>query len=92
MINQNSGNFLYHIEEPEDKLFLSFENGKFTCYNSLFKKVMENQGIQIPPSFASTFNGSRKIYPTEEALFEKAFREIYFPLHMPKNEYYWSNN
>lgn len=90
MITASLGNFLFHVEPTGDSLFLSFQEGKFECVNALFRKVMENQGIKIPPNLTSEFAGRRTIYPEEEGLFEKAFREVYFPLYMPKNEYYWA--
>lgn len=75
----------------QDLLVAHIENGQVYFMEERLKEIMKNYGIQIPSSEIKNFEGKSVIYLKEDGnqLFEKAFRSIYYHLHMPKDEYQW---
>src|SRR5262249_6314486 len=71
-----------------------FDNGKVIFMQPRLRKIMETNGIHIPPNERKDYGNIDIIWLKDngDLFFEKAFRSIYYRLHMPKDEYIWLEN
>lgn len=67
------------------------EDGAIIFMEERLKNIMQKYGIQIPPGQRKDFEGKSVVY-LQDRLFERAFREVYFHLQMPKDLYVWNQN
>lgn len=65
---------------------VEFTNGKTTFYDRFLEPEMREMGIPVPPQLMAEYGGKENILLDDE-LFEKAFREIYFPYYIPQSIY-----
>lgn len=74
-------------------LVAHIENGRVIYMQELLKKTMQNYGVEIPPNERKNYEDKVIVYLSgdEDKLFERAFRNIYYTLHMSKDEYKWSD-
>lgn len=84
-------------ETKKETIFASFTPESIKFAREQFQKNMETIGVQIPPQQRKDFQSRSVVYlnnkdPEKRKLFERAFREIYYPLHLPKDEYQWRSN
>lgn len=81
----------YLVQIREHQLVAHIEDGEVLYMQDRLKAIMQKYGIQIPPGERKKYEGKSIVYlqGSKDSLFEKAFRDIYFQLHMPKNEYEW---
>lgn len=72
-------------------LVAEIQGDHILIHNSVLKRNMEEIGISIPESQQVSFEGKQVVYLDEknQALFIKAFKEIYY-IGMPKNIYSWT--
>jgi len=87
--------YLFSISHhPSPNILVAhIENGRILFMQEMLKDIMQKYGINIPPSERENYEGRSIVYLQDDdnKLFEKAFRAIYYPLHMPKDEYQWSH-
>lgn len=92
--NNNSNEYLVRISHgiPAENI-AHFKNDKLVFMNERLKQIMSNTGIQIPPGERDTYQNKGKIYLGEasDELFTKAFKEVYYRLSLPKDEYQWQS-
>jgi len=85
--------YLVHFSEvdPKQTLIAHIEGGKVFFMQERLQKIMQNYGINIPPNERKDYGGESIVYLKNEGddVFETAFRQIYYKLHLPKNEYQW---
>lgn len=83
--------YLVHFDQKTQELIVHFEKGKLVFMMPRLKSIMLTIGIQIPPPERKNYEGRTvvRLENGSDSLFEKAFRNIYFKLHMPKDEYKW---
>ena len=83
--------YLVHFDQKNQELIVHFEKGKLVFMLPRFKIIMQANGIKIPPSERKNYEDRTVVWLENgsDSLFEKAFRNIYFELHMPKDEYKW---
>jgi hypothetical protein len=55
---------------------------------------MKTIGITIPPDYRPSFDDKSVVYLEKEnhQLFIRAFRDIYYHFHLPKNQYRWKES
>ena len=87
-------NFLVYRDESRVTKIAHIEDGTIIFMEERLKRVMQKYGIQIPPAQREDFEGKSVVYlqdSGENRLFERAFRKVYFHLHMPKDVYIWKD-
>lgn len=65
------------INPSNKNIILEFDEDKTVIYNPSLKEAMETNGIVVPPYLFPTYN--QEVVRLGDLLFQKAFREIYFP-------------
>lgn len=73
------------------KTIAKISSSDIEIFDKYLFKNMKTLGIRIPDILRSEFNGRNIVYLEKEnnALFIKAFKEIYCPSSMPANLYHW---
>lgn len=92
MISVDANPYLVHfLDGKPNYLVAEFQENKLVFMEKTLRKIMENIGIQIPPSERVNYEMRTIVALNSENndLFEKAFRNIYYRYHMPKDEYKW---
>ena len=67
---------------------VEFQEGKAQFHDRFLEVEMKETGILIPPVLIQQFEGKEVIF-LGEALFEKAFMEVYYPLCIANSLYQW---
>lgn len=67
---------------------VEFKEGKVEFHDRFLEAEMRETGILIPPIMSQGFSGKEVIF-LGDALFEKAFVEVYYPLCIANNVYQW---
>jgi hypothetical protein len=74
----------------EEFKVIEFDRDKTIIHNEFLKNMMEDFGIRIPALSRSAFNNQDIVkYPSP--LFQRAFKEIYYPLVLNAKHYIWTN-
>ena len=70
-------------------IVVEFQQGKVHFNDRFLEAEMKETGIFIPPSHTSEY-GKETIF-LEDVQFERAFKEIYYPLCIANLRYRWEN-
>ena len=72
-------------------VMVEFQNGNACFYDPFLEAELKDRGILIPPVMKDQFEGKRVVFPGD-ALFEKAFVEVYYRLVIPNMTYQWQKD
>ena len=67
---------------------VEFQNGRAHFHDRFLEAEMKETGILIPPAYTSQYEGKEVIFLGEPE-FERAFKEIYYPLCIANLRYQW---
>ena len=84
----NNGEPMKLVNTKTGYVVVEFQNGKAQFHDRFLETEMKETGILIPPAMADQFEGKEVIF-LGEALFEKAFVEVYYPLCIANSLYQW---
>ena len=88
-VSEKDPSYLMYSVNGKEELCAKFEDGQFDCKDPILRNAMVNLGIQIPPDSRPDYEFKAVVYHSDGALFEKAFKNVYYHLHMKKNIYHW---
>ena len=81
-----SGETMKLVNIKTNFVVVEFQKGKATFYDRILAAEMEESGVPIPDQLQREYGGKQAILLGDE-LFEKAFREIYYPYYIPASIY-----
>lgn len=97
MTNVNSNNYNDYLVRVSHGLSVEniahFKNNELVFMDERYRQIMSNIGIQIPPGERANYQNKGKIYlgDVSDELFKRAFKEVYYKLSLPKDEYKWQS-
>ena len=65
-----------------------FRDGECIIHDRFLKAALEKEGIVIPKSMQPIFEEKDRVF-VSDALFEKAFKEVFYQLKISKADYDW---
>ncbi|MEX1013141.1 MAG: hypothetical protein WD595_04985 [Waddliaceae bacterium] len=71
-----------------DFTVLEFEGNETKFHDNYMKREMEEIGIRVPYLLQNLYNNKRVIKLTDDQ-FQKAFKEIYYPLVLDESKFKW---
>ncbi|MDN3507446.1 MAG: hypothetical protein P0S94_00830 [Simkaniaceae bacterium] len=74
------------INNKNGFIVAEFIEGECIIHDRFLKAALEKEGIDIPKSLRSEFDDKERIFITD-ALFEKAFRDVFYQLKISKADY-----
>ncbi len=69
---------------------VEFKKGKVEFHDRFLEAEMKETGILIPPAMFKSY-GNKEVIFLGDALFEKAFVEVYYPLCIANTVYQWQS-
>ncbi len=82
------GSIMKLVNKNTDYVVVEFNDGKATFNDKYFELMFKERGIVVPPAKQKEFQNKRVIF-LNDPLFEKAFREIFYPHAMDRSTYQW---
>lgn len=87
----NQGEPVKLINTRTGFVVVEFQNGKIQFNDRFLEKEMKETGILIPPILEEEFAGNKVIF-LGDPLFEKAFKEVYYPFCIANSLYQWQDS
>lgn len=84
----NQGESMKLINTRTAFVVVEFQEGKVHFNDRFLETEMRESGILIPPILKDEFEGKEVIY-LNDPLFEKAFKEVYYPFCIAHSLYQW---
>ena len=76
------------VNTKTDYVVLEFHDEKVTIHDRFLEAEMKETGILIPPVYQAEYGG-KEVILLGDAYFERAFKEIYYPLCIANLHYVW---
>lgn len=85
-----SGEPMKLVNTKTGHVLIEFQDNAVQFHSPFLEKTLRNEGVLIPPAMRSEFDGKEVVF-VEDPLFQKAFREIYWPFYMQQanSSYEW---
>lgn len=84
------GDSMKLVNNKSGYVVVEFKEGQAQFNDRFLEAEMKESGILIPPSMVDQFDGKETIL-YGDPLFEKAFKEVYYPLCITSSIYEWQN-
>ena len=76
------------VSVTTNQTLVEFHDHKPIFHNKYLEKEMKEIGIVIPDFLRGDFQG-RAVIKLDDDLFNRAFKDVFYPLHMDSSKYQW---